>query len=51
MRNREPRPAMGARDLQPATRADWLELAKVACLTDLAMVLGLRVCMTFGGHA
>lgn len=42
---------MRERELRPATRADWFDLVKVAALMDLALILGLVVCMTAGGHS
>lgn len=42
---------MRERELRQATRADWIDLLKVAALMDLALFLGLVLCMTVGGHA
>ncbi|MEV8518623.1 hypothetical protein ABZR86_02385 [Dyella marensis] len=36
--------------LQPATRADWVALAKTALLMDLAIVFGWIVIVALGGH-
>ncbi len=36
--------------LQPATRADWIALAKIAFKMDLAIGLGWLVIVALGGH-
>jgi hypothetical protein len=42
---------MPDRDLQPATRSDWVALAKTAAAMDLAILFGWFVCVALGGHA
>lgn len=42
---------MHSNDVQPATRADWVGLAKLVGLIDLALLAGLLLSFALGGHA